>query len=106
MLQVVFRTGTAGGVVSARPPMPTERDETLALVWPTGATLAEPGSAAGEVVFGAPLAAACGLARPGGWVELAWVAVVPAARGRGLGAAVCGALTRHEFGPRRCVRQP
>ncbi len=32
--------------------------------------------------------------RRGDWVELGWVAVSPADRGRGLGLAVCAALTR------------
>jgi len=41
-----------------------------------------------------PVAAAAAERRAGGWVELGWVAVSPAHRGRGLGLAVCARLTR------------
>lgn len=41
---------------------------------------------------GEPVAVACGLARDGGWVELAWVAVAPAHRGRRIGRMVCTAV--------------
>lgn len=43
-------------------------------------------------VEGVAVAAACALRRTDDWIELAWVAVVPAFRGRGLGRAVCAAL--------------
>ena len=43
-------------------------------------------------VEGFAVAAACALRRTDDWIELAWVAVVPAFRGRGLGRAVCAAL--------------
>ncbi|MFT4729569.1 MAG: GNAT superfamily N-acetyltransferase [Granulosicoccus sp.] len=33
-----------------------------------------------------------GLSRDHSWVELAWVAVAPAYRGRGIGKMVCGAV--------------
>jgi uncharacterized protein (DUF2132 family)/predicted N-acetyltransferase YhbS len=38
------------------------------------------------------VAVACGERRDAGWVELGWVAVAPAHRGRGLGRAVCSAV--------------
>lgn len=41
-----------------------------------------------------PVAVACGLSRPNNWVELAWVAVVPAHRGRGLGKLVCSEVVK------------
>lgn len=44
--------------------------------------------------FGEPVAVACGLSRDDTWVELAWVAVMPDHRGRGIGKMVCGALVR------------
>jgi len=44
--------------------------------------------------FGEPVAVACGLSRDNNWVELAWVAVMPAHRGRGIGRLVCGAVVR------------
>lgn len=44
--------------------------------------------------FGEPVAVACGLARANNWVELAWVAVVPAHRGRGVGKMVCNAVVK------------
>jgi mycothiol synthase len=44
---------------------------------------------------GKPVGTACALSRHNGWVELAWVAVVPSHRGQGYGAMVCAALTRH-----------
>ena len=43
-------------------------------------------------VDGVAVAAACALQRTDGWIELAWVAVVPAFRGQGLGRQVCAAL--------------
>jgi mycothiol synthase len=43
---------------------------------------------------GVAVAAACALRRTDDWIELAWVAVVPGYRGRGLGQAICAALTR------------
>ena len=43
---------------------------------------------------GEPVAVACGLSRENGWVELAWVAVSPAHRGRGIGRLVCAAVVR------------
>ena len=39
-----------------------------------------------------PIAVACGLSRDDGWVVLAWVAVTPAHRGRGLDRMVCTAV--------------
>jgi GNAT superfamily N-acetyltransferase len=39
-----------------------------------------------------PVAIACGLSRPSGWTELAWVAVSPKQRRLGLGKMVCGAV--------------
>jgi len=46
------------------------------------------------VIFytGLPVAIACGLLRPKGWTELAWVAVSPKHRGLGLGKMVCSAV--------------
>ncbi|MEZ4317198.1 MAG: GNAT family N-acetyltransferase [Myxococcota bacterium] len=41
---------------------------------------------------GTPIAVACGEPRANRWTELSWVAVAPAHRGRGLGAAVCAEL--------------
>ena len=41
-----------------------------------------------------PVAVAIAEPRPGGWVELGWVAVDPSRRGRGLGSAVCRDLVR------------
>ncbi len=43
---------------------------------------------------GEPVAVACGLSRDDNWVELAWVAVAPAHRGRGIGRMVCAAVVR------------
>jgi len=43
---------------------------------------------------GLPVAVACGLSRDNDWVELAWVAVAPAHRGRGIGKMVCAAVVR------------
>lgn len=44
--------------------------------------------------FGAPVAVACGLSRANNWVELAWVAVLPAHRGRSIGKMLCNAVLR------------
>lgn len=44
---------------------------------------------------GQPVAVACAESRDEGWSELAWVAVAPACRGRGLGRLVCSALIAH-----------
>jgi len=41
-----------------------------------------------------PVAVAAAERRDGGWVELGWVAVAPAHRGRRLGLSVCSLLTR------------
>lgn len=41
-----------------------------------------------------PVAVACGLSRESNWVELAWVAVAPPYRGRGLGKVVCRAVVK------------
>lgn len=43
---------------------------------------------------GDAVAVACGLRRGYNWVELAWVAVVPGHRGRGVGKVVCCAVVR------------
>ncbi|MCB9678125.1 MAG: GNAT family N-acetyltransferase [Alphaproteobacteria bacterium] len=43
-------------------------------------------------IGGSPVAVACAEPRPEGWTELSWVAVAPACRGRGLGAAVCAEI--------------
>lgn len=56
--------------------------------------LTERAVAACMVLAGAPVAAAVGERRDGGWVELGWVAVSPAHRGEGLGLAICASLTR------------
>lgn len=52
---------------------------------------------------GSPVAVAAAEHRADRWVEIGWVAVSPAHRARGLGLAVCGALTRSllEAGDRR-----
>lgn len=112
--------------------LPPERPDTLALIWPAGATIAMPERddvrlehavdfdafarvqraigfeitpthlselhqelAPDGMVFAhdaqGPVAVACALRHPDGWTELAWVAVDPAFRGRGLGQAVCAA---------------
>ena len=44
---------------------------------------------------GDPVAVACALSRADGWVELAWVAVVPEFRSMGLGKMVCSVLVQH-----------
>ncbi len=41
-----------------------------------------------------PIAVACALFRDDDWVELAWVAVAPNHRGRGIGKIVCSAVIR------------
>lgn len=51
-----------------------------------------PGSMVLLRVDGRAVAAACAVQRAEGWIELAWVAVVPAFRGQGLGRQVCAAL--------------
>lgn len=43
---------------------------------------------------GAPVAIACGLSRPSDWTELAWVAVAPEHRGKGIGKMVCAAVVQ------------
>ena len=45
-----------------------------------------------------PVATACALVRPGGWREIAWLAVDTAHRGGGLGTLVCATLLRHLLG--------
>lgn len=49
---------------------------------------------------GSPVATAVAEQREG-WIELGWVAVAPAHRGKGLGQAVCHALVTHLLGAGR-----
>jgi mycothiol synthase len=53
-----------------------------------------PGSMVFAQTNSTPVGVACAVSRDD-WVELGWVAVATAHRGKGIGAMVCAALTRH-----------